>query len=272
MSFLKIWLRVIDFLRKGLYNQFVNHLIFGGVLSVNKIRVTIFNENMHDKTERILEVYPNGMHGAIKECLDADGRFETTIALQDMPEHGLTDEVLNNTDVLFWWGHMMHHEVDDAVVQKVYDRVIDGMGLVVLHSGHYSKIFKKLLGTGCDLKWRETGDLERIWVLKPSHPIAAGLDEYFELPHEETYGEHFAIPTPDDLVFMSWFSGGEVFRSGCCYERGNGKIFYFRPGHESFPTFYDANIRKVLVNSALWAATDCGKKQTYGHWLPDYNK
>ena len=240
---------------------------------MNKIKVTIFNENHHDKKDEIKAIYPNGMHGAIKECLDADGRFETTIALQDMPSHGLTDEVLENTDVLFWWGHVLHGDVDDAIVNKVCDRVLHGMGLVVLHSGHFSKVFKKLMGTTCNLKWRETGDLERLWVIKPSHPIAAGLDQYFELPHEETYGEHFDIPTPDEVVFTSWFSGGEVFRSGCCFERGNGKIFYFRPGHESFPTFYDVNVRKVLVNAAIWASAQGGVYQHYGHWLTDnYNK
>ena len=188
-----------------------------------------------------------------------------------MPEHGLTDEVLDNTDVLFWWGHVLHGEVSDAVVAKVYERVLKGMGLVVLHSGHFSKIFKKLMGTGCNLKWRESGDLERLWVVKPSHPIAAGLGEYFELPAEETYGEHFDIPAPDEVVFASWFSGGELFRSGCCFERGNGRIFYFRPGHETFPTFYDENVKKVLVNSALWAGAPGGVFQFYGHWkTPEY--
>ena len=244
-----------------------------GKLIMSKINVTIFNENLHDKEENVKAVYPNGMHGAIKECLDADGRFETKIALQDMPSHGLTDDVLNNTDVLFWWGHVLHDKVDDAIVEKVYQRVLKGMGLVVLHSGHFSKIFKKLMGTGCNLKWRETGDLERVWVVKPSHPIAAGLGEYFELPHEETYGEHFDIPAPDEVVFASWFSGGELFRSGCCFERGNGRIFYFRPGHETFPTYYDENVKKVLVNAALWAGAPGGVFQTYGFWHTDnYNK
>ena len=178
-----------------------NNMRMKGKLIMSKIKVTIFNENLHDKEENVKAVYPNGMHGAIKECLDADGRFETKIALQDMPSHGLTDDVLNNTDVLFWWGHIIHDKVDDAIVEKVYQRVLKGMGLVVLHSGHFSKIFKKLMGTGCNLKWRETGDLERVWVVKPSHPIVAGLGEYFELPHEETYGEHFDIPAPDEVVF-----------------------------------------------------------------------
>ena len=237
---------------------------------MNKIRVTIFNENFHDKEEAVKKVYPNGLHGAIKEALDADGRFDVTVALQDMPGCGLSDEVLNNTDVLFWWGHVKHHEVPDELVNRVQARVLAGMGMVVLHSGHFSKIFQKLMGTGCNLKWRDTGDLERVWVVKPSHPIASGLGDYFELPHEETYGEHFDIPEPDELVFTSWFSGGEIFRSGCCFERGNGKIFYFQPGHETFPTYYDENVRKVLVNAALWVAGPRGVFQTYGFWDLDH--
>ena len=149
---------------------------------------------------------------------------------------------------------MAHDKVSDAVVQKVYERVLMGMGLIVLHSGHLSKIFTKLMGTSCLLKWREAGEKERLWVIEPSHPIAKGLEDHFELEHEEMYGEHFDIPAPDTLVFASWFKGGEVFRSGCCYNRGYGRVFYFRPGHESFPTYMDKNVQKVITNAVHWAA------------------
>lgn len=233
---------------------------------MEKIKVTVWNENVHDKEPAIAKIYPNGMHGAIKDALDADGRFTVTTATLDAEFQGLPDEVLNNTDVLFWWGHMAHGQVEDALVDKVWRRVLDGMGLVVLHSGHFSKIFKKLTGTTCDLKWRESGDKERLWVVSPAHPIARGLHDFFELPHEETYGEHFDIPEPDETVFISWFSGGEVFRSGLTYKRKNGKIFYFRPGHETFPTYYDENVKTVLINAALWAAPSLGKNQTYGRF------
>jgi Trehalose utilization protein len=233
---------------------------------MEKIKVTVWNENIHDKMPEVSKVYPNGMHGAIKAALDEDGRFETRTATLDEAFQGLPDDVLNHTDVLFWWGHMNHGAVEDALVEKVWKRVLDGMGLVVLHSGHFSKIFKKLTGTTCDLKWRESGDKERLWVVSPAHPIAKGLNDFFELPHEETYGEHFDIPDPDETVFISWFSGGEVFRSGVTYKRKNGKIFYFRPGHETFPTFFDENVKKVLVNGALWAAPSEGKNQTYGRY------
>jgi trehalose utilization protein len=127
------------------------------------------------------------------------------------------------------------------------------MGLVVLHSGHFSKIFKKLMGTHCSLTWRVAGEKERVWICQPSHPITEGLPHYFELPQSEMYGEPFAIPAPDEQVFISWFAGGEVFRSGCTWRRGAGKIFYFSPGHELYPIYRDANVRLVLRNAVQWA-------------------
>jgi trehalose utilization protein len=187
------------------------------------------------------------------------------IATLDDPEHGLTEEVLEKTDVLIWWGHMAHHEVKDEIVERVQQRVLNGMGLIVLHSGHVSKIFKKLMGTTCELKWREIGEKERVWVVEPGHPIADGLSEYFEIPHEEMYGERFDIPAPDTLVFVSWFAGGEVFRSGCCYQRGTGKIFYFRPGHETLPTYYQAEVQKVIGNAVKWAAPTDSAPVKFGH-------
>ncbi|HEX6922523.1 MAG TPA: ThuA domain-containing protein [Bacillales bacterium] len=232
------------------------------------MRITVWNENRHEKQdENVREVYPEGIHGAIGEFLKkAD--FDVKTATLDEPEHGLTEEVLKDTDVLLWWGHIAHDEVSDEVVDRVQQRVLDGMGLIVLHSGHFSKIFKRLMGTSCDLKWREAGEKERVWVIDPSHPIAEGVGEYFELEHEEMYGEHFDIPAPEELVFASWFEGGEVFRSGCTYRRGKGKVFYFRPGHEEYPTYYDANIQKVLVNAIHWAKPTTQPTSTYGNAKP----
>lgn len=229
------------------------------------IRITVWNEGRHEKSHaEVQEVYPDGMHTVIAGALSEQG-FEVRTATLDQPEHGLTAEVLENTDVLFWWGHMAHHDVQDEIVSRVYERVLQGMGLVVLHSAHFSKIFRKLMGSTCNLKWRQVGEKERIWVVNPGHPIAAGLGEYFEIQHEEMYGELFDIPTPDELVFISWFAGGDVFRSGCCFYRGMGKIFYFRPGHETWPTFYQPEVRQVLVNAARWAAPAGGPVVTFGH-------
>ncbi len=229
------------------------------------LRVTVWNEGVHEKThEEVRQVYPEGMHTVIAKHLREQGLTVQTATL-DEPEHGLTEAVLAETDVLTWWGHMAHEKVDDKIVERVHKRVLEGMGLVVLHSGHFSKIFKRLMGTTCDLKWREANERERIWVVSPGHPIAEGLGEYFEIPHEEMYGEFFDIPTPDELVLLSWFQGGEVFRSGCCYYRGQGKIFYFRPGHETFPTYYQPEVMRVITNGVRWAAHSGGPKVGFGH-------
>ena len=232
-----------------------------------KINVTIWNEFFHETTrDSIKEVYPEGIHTAIANQLKKFGDYNITIATMDMPMHGLTDEVLNNTDVLIWWGHARHAEVSDEIALKVKERVLDGMGFIGLHSAHASKPFKLLLGTACRLKWRENDEKERVWVIEPSHPIARNLPEYIEFEKEETYGERFEIPAPDELVFISWFSGGEVFRSGCCYNRGLGKIFYFRPGHEEYPTYYRDDVTQILVNAIEWAAPRGITKPTLGHF------
>ena len=229
-------------------------------------RVTVWNEYRHEKVHaEVARVYPNGIHEAIASHLRATG-LEVRTATLDEPEHGLTAEALTHTDVLVWWGHMAHGDVRDEIVERVYQRVLDGMGLIVLHSGHFSKIFRKLMGTSCDLKWREAGEKERIWVVEPGHPIAEGLGEYFEVPHAEMYGERFDVPAPDTLVFISWFQGGEVFRSGCCYQRGKGKVFYFRPGHETFPIYYQPEVLRVVTNAVHWAAPVAGPEIKFGHY------
>lgn len=236
-----------------------------------KIRVTVWNEGVHEKrSERIAAVYPNGIHGAIAAGLKEIGdEFEVRTATLDDPQHGLTQEVLDQTDVLTWWGHMAHGQVSDEIVDRVHQRVLDGMGLIVLHSGHFSKIFKRLMGTTCDLKWREhEHEHERIWIVDPGHPITAGLPERIDIDHEEMYGEHFDIPQPDQLVMVSWFKGGEVFRSGCCYHRGRGKVFYFRPGHETFPTYFHPHVRQVIANAVHWARPSSGAKPVRGNFKP----
>lgn len=218
------------------------------------IRITVWNEYQHEKTdENVAKIYPNGIHGAIADFLKSD-EFVVRTATLDDEECGLTKEVLDNTDVLIWWGHMAHNYVPDEVALRVKNAVLEGMGIIFLHSAHHSKPFKLLMGTSGNLSWREDGDLERVWTIKPSHPIAQGIGRYFELPHEEMYGEPFDIPEPDQLVFVGWYSGGEVFRSGCCYNRGNGRIFYFQPGHEMYPTYYIPTVQRVIKNAVRWAA------------------
>jgi len=230
-----------------------------------KLRVTVWNEYRHEKKPgKVAEVYPKGIHEAIAEDLRAQSDMEVRTATLDEPEHGLSDAVLDATDVLVWWGHMAHKEVDDTSAAKVRDRVLNkGMGLVVLHSAHMSKPFLLLMGTSGALKWREDGLKEILWVTKPGHPIVKDIDDHFVLEHEEMYGEHFDIPEPDELVLLSWFAGGEVFRSGCTWKRGAGSVFYFRPGHETFPTYYDKNVRSVIANGCRWAAPQGAPNVTY---------
>ena len=230
-------------------------------------KVTVWNEYLHElEMPEVAAIYPTGIHGCIADFLKEAGMDVKTATLRE-PEHGLTEEVLNDTDVLIWWGHMAHHEVADEIVERVHKRVQDGMGLIVLHSGHASKIFHKICGTtSLDLKWRENNEMEIMWVVNPTHPIVDGLEEKIIIPHEETYGEHFIIPEPDELVFISWFTGGEVFRSGCCFKRGNGRIFYFKPGHESFPIYHHPDVQKVLINAAKWACPVNRETFRYGHF------
>lgn len=244
---------------------------------MNEIRVTVWNEFRHEQTDdQIKALYPDGMHGAIARHLSKQPGISVRTATLDEPEHGLTQDVLDTTDVLTWWGHIAHGEVCDEIVDRIQARVLEGMGLIVLHSGHYSKIFRRMMGTTCGLKWREIGERERLWVVNPAHPIVEGIGPYFELAHTEMYGEFFDIPDPDELVFISWFEGGEVFRSGCCWRRGKGKVFYFRPGHETYPIYYDANVLKVLTNAVRWAtfagsvavSLECDNQQPIEQGIP----
>jgi trehalose utilization protein len=223
----------------------------------HKLGVTVWGENVHERENPIVaEIYPDGMHRTIADAISEDGDSEVRTATLHDPEHGLTDDVLENTDVLVWWGHAAHGKVADEVVERVLARVWEGMGFIALHSSHYSKPFMRLMGTSCSIIWREAGEKERLWVCNPAHPIARGIDRYFEIENVEMYGEPFAVPTPEEIVFISWFEGGEVFRSGCTWKRGNGKIFYFRPGHEAYPIYYNKNVRLVLRNAVRWAVSD----------------
>lgn len=220
------------------------------------INVTIWNEGRHEKeSESVAAVYPKGIHNCIAEFLGTDEELNIRTAVLDDPDNGLPDDVLNSTDVLLWWGHMAHKCVPDELVEKVYNRVMCGMGFIALHSAHFSKPFKRLMGTTCSLKWRD-GDRERLWCINPSHPIAKGVPESFIIPVEEMYGERFDIPAPDENVFIAWFKGGEVFRAGNCWYRGLGKVFYFQPGHEENPTYYIPEVQKIIHNAVYWAAPE----------------
>ena len=221
------------------------------------LRILVWNEGVHESTgnpANIADYYPEGIHGAVAAGLrDLLPDAQVSTATLADPEHGLTEEVLDRTDVLLWWGHIAHEEVDDAVVERVHERVLAGMGLIVLHSGHFAKIFKRLLGTTCSLRWRNGGERELVWTVAPEHPLATGVPNPIVVPQQETYGEFFDVPAPDELVFISSFTGGEVFRSGLTYHRGRGRIFYFSPGDQEYPVYRQSEIQRVLANAVVWA-------------------
>ncbi|HRN18130.1 MAG: ThuA domain-containing protein [Truepera sp.] len=227
------------------------------------MRVTIFNEYLHElENDVVHDIYPEGIHATLAEAVTRLTGAEVRSATLRQQEHGLSQEVIDATDVLLWWGHKAHEEVADEVVDRVQRAVLGGMGLVVLHSAHYSKPFKRLMGTNASLKWREADEKERLWNLQPAHPILAGIPDYFELPREEMYGERFDVPDPDELLMLSWFQGGEVFRSLATWRRGHGTVVYFRPGHETYPTYHDPNVQRIVANAAAYAAARIRKPDT----------
>ncbi|WP_420111416.1 ThuA domain-containing protein [Pseudactinotalea sp.] len=228
------------------------------------IKVLVWNEGWHEQVDASVQaIYPEGIHGAIAAGLTellGDEVEVRTATLAD-PEHGLSEEVLAGTDVLLWWGHMKHDDVADEVVARVQQHVLGGLGLLVLHSGHYSKIFKALMGTTCGLSWRNEGEREIVWTLDPTHPIAKGVEQPFTIEAQEMYGEHFDVPPPDELVFASWFAGGELFRSGMTFRRGRGKVFYFSPGDQEYPVYFHPQVRRVLANAVQWAVPVPGERK-----------
>lgn len=237
-----------------------------------KLNVVVWNEYRHERFEdAVREIYPTGIHGCIKSFLDTDAELDVTLAALDDEYQGLPDSLLERTDVLLWWGHIAHHEVDDALVERIRQRVYSGkMGLIVLHSGHHSKVFKSVVGTNGNLSWGRD-QKEIVWNLMPSHPIAKGIPDHFALELEELYCEPFYIPQPDALVFGSWYEDGFIFRSGVCFLRGLGKVFYFQPGHEFCRSFYNENVQKIINNAVHWVApADVGYAVPEGAPMMEY--
>ena len=243
------------------------------------LRVTIWHEFRHEKqNEQIRGLYPDGMHAVMRDAIQEETQthfqrpVEITLATLDEERNGLTPDRIQHTDVMVWWGHMAHGDVSDEVVEEVCEAVRGGMGFVALHSSHYCKPFKKLLGTGGHLRWRAVGERERLWCVRPGHALVAGIDkDYIEVPNAEMYGEPFDIPDPDELVLVSWFEGGNIFRSGCVFNRGAGKIVYLRPGHEEYPVYYQPEIRRLLANAVHYAAPVAGTAPYFHECRKEYD-
>jgi trehalose utilization protein len=242
----------LNYIKADIFKPFCGRMEY---VMANKIRVTVWNEFRHEKTAEVVKaLYPDGMHAVIAKALRECDDVEVRLAALDDEANGLPDEVLNETDVLIWWGHVAHHEVPDELAEKIRRRVyVNGMGFIALHSAHLSKPFRAIVGTTGNLSWGNTIP-EVVWNINPSHPIAAGIPDHFCLKAEEVYAEPFQIPAPDEIVFLSAYEGGCVFRSGNCWKRGAGKVFYFQPGHETVPTYYNENVQRVLKNAVHWAA------------------
>lgn len=210
------------------------------------IKVTVWNEFVEENMyEHVKKVYPHGIHTCIKSFLEANDDMSVRCVTLSDPDQGLSEEILSDTDVLIWWGHQAHEEVTEENAERVKQHILNGMGFIPLHSAHYCKVMRKILGTSMCVRWKH-GEKEKLICVNPSHPIAEGIKEPIILEPEEMYGEYFDIPKPDDLIFIGWFSNEEVFRSGCTFLRGWGKIFYFQPGHEEYPTFYQPQIQGSL--------------------------
>ncbi len=233
-----------EFLRPGLSNE----------------EIEAYRNQLKANSQVIQNIYPGGIHRAIASSFDSADDIIVTTVTMDMPEYGLSDDLLANTDVLIWWAHKAHNQLPDRIAEKICNCVLKGMGFIALHSAHLSKPFRFLLGTSCTLKWR-MNDFCRIWNTCPSHPIAKNIPEMFELPKEEMFGEFFDIPKPDDVVFTSWFRGGEIFRGGCTWTRGYGKIFYFHPGHETNNSLLNPYVKQIIINSVYWAVSEKRREQ-----------
>lgn len=235
---------------------------------MSKLRVTIWNEFYHEKiNEDVKALYPDGIHEHLKQVLQAKDLIITTAWLEKDEAHGLSQQVLEETDVLLWWGHCKHDDVRDDIAERVVARVQQGMGLIALHSAHMAKPFMRLMGTPCTLRWRCANERCIVWNVAPNHPITQGVPLYFELEREEMYGEVFAIPQPEELVFVSWFAGGNVFRGGCTFTRGVGRIFYFHPGHEDCPSYHNEHVIRVIANAIRWAAPSVPRDLKPNEWM-----
>jgi trehalose utilization protein len=235
--------------------------LMGGLLLDNtasaappKRRIVVWSEGSAPK-----DVYPNDINAAVAEGLKSLRGWDVAAASLKDPDQGFPGDTLAKTDVLIWWGHVHHGAVKDALIEQIVGRVKnDGMGFIALHSSHYSKALRKLLGTDCGFAaYVADGSGLDVTVKAKDHPIARGIDN-FSLAHTERYSEPFQIPEPETVVFDGVYKrpdgSTEASRQGLVWTVGKGKVFYFQPGHETYPHFFDKNVRKILRNAVRWVA------------------
>lgn len=219
-------------------------------MSQSSVRVLAWSEHTAPKA-----VFPDDINNAVAGALCEDPQLTVTTAELVDPGDGVPEEVLASTDVLVWWGHLLHGRVTDAAVARIAAQVRDGgMGFVALHSAHMSKPFTTLIGDDGRLGGVALdGGKETITVRTPDHPVAQGVSD-FVIGKEESYDEEFGCGHPDTVVFHSAFENGQQFRSGLAYRIGAGRVFYFRPGHEEYPTLFLPEVKQIIRNAVRWAA------------------
>ena len=220
-----------------------------------KRRVVVWSEGTAPKN-----VYPQDINAAIAEGLKPLKGWDIVTASINDPDQGLPEDMLNSASVLIWWGHQKHGAVSDALVDRIVKRVRDGgMGFIATHSAHYSKPLKAILGTPCGWKYYiDDGARVDLVVKAPSHPIALGVKN-FTLPHTERYGDPFEVPTPETVVFDGIYTlpngAAENAQQGMVWTVGKGRVFYFQPGHESYPIYFQDEIRHIFRNGVQWCAS-----------------
>lgn len=274
-----------------------------------EIHVLIWDEQQTEQQE----VYPNFLGNQLAKHLRKQEHLSVVVVTPDDPQQGLSDENLDQADVLIWWGHRRHKEITPETGQKIVARIQSGdLQMIALHSAHFATPFMEAMAarTRQDVErdypqsswsnveveylpyqrkahrnemtmliepwvrvfkfpdgreklqvqlpncvfpnWRNDGKPSYIQTLLPSHPIAAGVSATFTLPKTEMYAEPFHVPAPDEVVFEERWETGEWFRSGSVWNLGKGKVFYFRPGHETFAVFLEEAPLRIIENAVLW--------------------
>ncbi|MEZ5042821.1 MAG: alpha/beta hydrolase fold domain-containing protein [Saprospiraceae bacterium] len=275
-----------------------------------KIKVVVWDE----RQKKQQKAYPDFMGNHIADYLKKNDLLRVYSVGLDDPEQGLSDEVLENCEVMIWWGHVRHPEISVATSKKLIERVKAGtLEMIFLHSAHWANPFVEAMNevtrqrveakyatleaqvtiefvtppdslrfrvpklgemvkpaiyerkfpdgqlkVKVDMPtcifpfYRADGKPSTVITLQPKHPIAKGIPSQFTIPATEMYDEPFHVPDPDEVIFEERWETGEWFRSGSLWNVGKGKVFYFRPGHETYKVYYEVMPLKIIENTVLW--------------------